>query len=537
MKYRIPSFIIVILLLLTLIQCAKKGMPEGGPEDMEPPRFLRASPENFTTHFDAEEIRIFFNEYVKLKNAQQQIIISPPMDPRPSILPLGSARKDVRIQIFDTLQENTTYLVNFGKSITDNNEGNPLNYFKYVFSTGNYIDSLEVEGTVEDAYLKKPADFISIFLYEVDSTFSDSAVYKKTPRYVTYTLDSTNIFRLENLKAGTYQMLALLDKNDNYKFNPKNEKIGFIDHYITIPTDSTYKITIFEENLNFEVQRPRQFKGQQIVFGYEGVTALDSVQIELLTPKPAGFTSRIIKDSQTDSLYYWYQPKIETDSLSFEVTSPQSRDTLYTKITEMPTDSLKVSAEPSGSIDFEQDVVLKANTPLVSSDESKIKVLDKDSLPVPFSTELNLLANEFHISFKKTESNTYTLQALPGTVTDLFEDTNDTIIKQVKTRALSELGTLTFRLQNVKQFPIIAQLTDLNGKVQAEKYSEGETVLDFQNLKPGEFFMRLVFDRNKNGKWDTGDYLKKRQPEHIEYFPDTLEVRANWDQNEQFILE
>ncbi|MDT0643157.1 Ig-like domain-containing protein [Zunongwangia sp. F363] len=536
MKYRIPGFIIVILLLFTLIQCAKKGMPEGGPEDEEPPRFIRANPENYTTNFDAEEIRIFFNEYVKLKNPQQQIIISPPMDPRPSILPLGAARRDVRIQISDTLEENTTYTVNFGKSITDNNEGNPLNYFKYVFSTGDYIDSLEVGGTVEDAYLKKPADFISIFLYEVDSTFSDSAVYKKTPRYVTYTLDSTNIFNLENLKAGTYQMLAVLDKNDNYLFNPKNEKIGFIGHHITIPTDSTYEITIFEENLPFEIQRPKQLNGQQILFGYEGVTDLDSVQIELLTQKPFGFQSRIIKDPKTDSLYYWYEPKIETDSLAFEIISPASRDTLFTKIADKPKDSLNVTTEPSGSIAFEQDFIFKANTPLVASDESKITVLDKDSAAVPFSTELRLLENELHISFNKTESNKYIVQALPGTVTDLFEATNDTIIQQVTTKALSEFGTLTFTLQNLREFPIIVQLTNLKGEVQREQYSEEKSVIDFENLNPGEFFMRLVFDRNQNRKWDTGNYLEKRQPERIEYFPDTLEVRANWDQNEQFIL-
>ncbi|MDT0677732.1 Ig-like domain-containing protein [Autumnicola musiva] len=538
MKYRIPSFIIVILLLCTLVQCAKKGMPEGGPEDEEPPRFIRANPENFTTNFDEEEIRIFFNEYVKLENPQQQIIISPPMDPRPSILPLGSARKDVRIEIFDTLEENTTYTINFGKSITDNNEGNPLHYFKYVFSTGDYIDSLEVGGTVEDAYLKKPADFISIFLYEVDSTFSDSVVYKKTPRYVTYTLDSTNIFNLENLKAGTYQMLAVQDNNDNYLFNPAKEKIGFIENHITIPTDSTYQITIFQEKLDFEIQRPKQLKGQQILFGYEGSANLDSIRIEPLTPQPFGFESRIVKDRKTDSLYYWYKPNIETDSLVFEVISPGGRrDTLITRITEMERDSLKVTAEPSGNINFEQNVVLKANTPLISSDESRITVLDKDSAAVSFSTDLRLLENELHISFNKTESNKYVVQALPGTVTDMFEATNDTITQRISTKALSDFGNLTFRLQNVEEYPVIAQLTNLKGEVMAEIYSEGENVVEFKNLNPGEFFMRLVFDRNDNKKWDTGDYLEKRQPERIEYFPDTLEVRANWDQNEQFILE
>ncbi|MDT0646852.1 Ig-like domain-containing protein [Zunongwangia sp. F260] len=537
MRNRIPGFLIVIVLLLTLVQCAKKGMPEGGPRDEEPPEFIRANPENYTTNFSKEEIRIFFDEYVKLKNPQQQVIISPPMSPRPSILPLGTARRDVQIEIFDTLQENTTYTINFGKSIIDNNESNPLNYFKYVFSTGDYIDSLEVGGTVEDAYLKKPADFISVFLYEVDSTFSDSVVYQQTPRYVTYTRDSTNIFQLENLKAGTYQMIAIMDENDNYLFNPRNEKIGFVEDFITIPTDSTYEITLFQEELEFEIQRPKQLKGQQILFGYEGVTDLDSVSIELLNPKPEGFTSRIVQDRETDSLYYWYRPTLETDSLTFEVFSPERRDTLVARITEMERDSLNVSVTPNGNIGFDQEVFLRANTPLVESNDSLISIMNQDSIFIPFSTELRLLENELRISFEKEESSQYSIQVLPGTVVDMFEATNDTLTQRVSTKSLSEYGTLTFRLQNVQQFPVIAQLTNLKGEVQVEKYSEGENVIDFGNLEPGLFFMRLVFDSNKNHKWDTGNYLKKRQPERIEYFSDTLEVRANWDQPYSFRLE
>ncbi|MDT0690769.1 Ig-like domain-containing protein [Salegentibacter sp. F188] len=537
MRNRIPGYLIVIILLLTLVQCAKKGMPEGGPKDEEPPEFIRANPENYTTNFNKKEIRIFFDEYVKLKNPQQQIIISPPMDPRPSILPLGSARRDVQIEIFDTLEENTTYAINFGKSIIDNNESNPLNYFKYVFSTGDYIDSLEVGGTVEDAYLKNPEDFISVFLYEVDSTYSDSVVYQKTPRYVTYTLDSTNIFQLENLKAGTYQMVAITDNNDNYLFNPKSEKIGFIDNYVTIPTDSTYEMTLFKEELEFEIQRPKQLKGQQILFGYEGVTALDSVRIELLNPKPDNFTSRIVKDRKTDSLYYWYEPQLETDSLYFEVISPRSRDTLIARISEMARDSLTVSATPSGNIAFDQEVILRANTPLVESNDSLISVVNQDSIFIPFSTELSLIENELRISFEKEESSQYSIRALPGTVVDMFEATNDTLTQRVTTKAFSEFGNITFRLQNVEQYPIIVQITDLKGVPIAEKYSTGESVISFSNVNPGNYFMRIIYDRNENSKWDTGNYLKKLKPEKIEYFPDTLTIRANWDMDELFILE
>ncbi|MGA9588777.1 MAG: hypothetical protein WBV11_02995, partial [Salegentibacter sp.] len=334
-----------------------------------------------------------------------------------------------------------------------------------------------------------------------------------------------------------YQMLAILDKNNNYLYNPKREKIAFLDHYINIPTDSTYTLRLFKENLQFQPNRPKQYKGQQIIFGYEGSTHLDSVHINLLNDKPSGFASRIVKDPEKDTLYYWYAPKLETDSLSFEVASPAGIDTLYTKIGEVDRDSLKVSVEPSSNLGFNENVVLKATTPMVSYDENYFSLLDQDSAAVPFTTEFNPLENELLIKFDKTESNKYQFQALPGAVTDLFAATNDTISKQFRTAALADYGNIVLRLQNVQNYPIIAQLTNLKGEVQAEKYSTGDNTFEFKNLKPGKFFIRIIFDRNGNGKWDTGDYLQKRQPEKIEYFPDTLDVRANWDINQSFILK
>lgn len=537
MLKRIPNFLLVIFLALGLVQCAKKGMPEGGPEDEEPPKFVRATPENFNTNFNREEIRIYFNEYIKLNKPQEQIIISPPMDPKPTILPLGSARKDIRIEIFDTLQENTTYTINFGKSIVDNNEGNELPYFKYVFSTGDYLDSLSVQGTVGDASLKELAEPVSIFLYEIDSTYSDSIVYKENPRYVTYSKDSIFTFELENLKAGTYRMIAIQDKNANYKFNPQSEKIGFIEEPISLPKDTSYHITLFKEKLDFSVGRPKLLKGNQILFGYEGVADLDSLEINLLNAKPEGFRSRIVKDPKTDTLYYWYNQKPESDSLSFEIVSPEKRDTLFTKLSELERDSLKVTAEPSGNIEFNEIFKFRANTPLVESNADLIRILDKDSAEVNFTAELLLIKNELQLQFEKEENNKYQIQALPGALTDLFGKSNDTINQQISTKPYSEYGSVILRLQNVNSFPIIAQLTNLEGEVQAERFSENETNFNFRFLNPAKYLVRVIIDDNGNQKWDTGNYLEKRPPERILYHSDTLEVRSNWDLNESFILD
>ncbi|MUP44807.1 hypothetical protein E0K83_03490 [Gramella sp. BOM4] len=534
MARKIPGYILVLISLFTLVQCAKRGMPEGGPIDEEPPKFIKANPENYTTNFDKKEIRIFFDEYIKLDKPQQQIIISPPMDPKPNIMPLGLARKDIKIEIQDTLEENTTYAINFGRSIVDNNEANPYDYFKYVFSTGNYIDSLIVTGSVKDASLKEPKGAVSIMLYEVDSSYTDSIVYKETPRYITYSQDSTFTFSLENLKEGDYKMVGLLDKNSNYLYNPKSEKIGFIERTISLPTDSVFQITVFKEELDFKPSRPAFLRGHKILFGYEGSPDLDSLSINLLNPTPEGYISRVVKDAEKDSLYYWYNIRPESDSLSFEVVTPKTRDTLLARLSNLDRDSLKVTTE-NGSLT--EDFKFKANTPILEYNEELVSIMDQDSAQVNFSADFDPLKNELVLKFEKTPANNYQISALPGAITDLFMATNDTIVQNMRTKALRDYGTVILNFQELDNFPVIVQLTDTRGKVLAEQYSENARNFTFRYLNPGNYLVKVIFDTNENRQWDTGNYLKKIQPEVIKYFSDTLEVRANWDTNQIIDLD
>jgi hypothetical protein len=199
----------VVFCILLMWSCANRGRPSGGPLDLDPPVIEKVVPANYSTNFNADEIRIYFDEYVKIKDLQKQLIISPPLDNQPVVMPLGGASKYISIKIKDTLKPNTTYAFNFGESIVDNNEENPYPYYRYVFSTGNVIDSLSVQGYIEDALLKEPDAFVSVMLYEVDSMYSDSVVYKEKPRYITNTLDSLTSFKIENIKEGTYKLIAL----------------------------------------------------------------------------------------------------------------------------------------------------------------------------------------------------------------------------------------------------------------------------------------------------------------------------------------
>ena len=203
------KYLLALLFIIAIASCANRGMPDGGLKDEDPPVITRSVPENFSTNFKSKEVRIYFDEYVKLKDLRKQLIVSPPMDPEPIITPMGAASKYITIKLPDTLLANTTYAINFGNSIVDNNEENPYPYYRYVFSTGSYIDSLTVTGSVKDAEKRITDKFISVMLYEVDSTYTDSVIYKQKPRYITNTLDSATTFKIEKIKAGTYKMVAL----------------------------------------------------------------------------------------------------------------------------------------------------------------------------------------------------------------------------------------------------------------------------------------------------------------------------------------
>lgn len=518
---------------MSIASCANRGSPDGGPKDEEPPKIIRSEPENYTTNFKGNEIRIYFDEYVKIKDLQKQLIISPPMDTDPTVTPLGNAAKYIKIVINDTLEENTTYAFNFGRSIIDNNESNPYDYYRYVFSTGDYIDSLSVTGTIRDAYNRKPDNFVSVMLYEMDSTYTDSLVFKKKPKYITNTLDSLKVFSIDNIREGRYRMIALKEDNPNFTYQQKLDKIGFYEGVVNVPTDSIYTITLFKEVLDFDIERPRQEAGQKIAFGYEG--NVEHLEIEMLGDLPSDFESRLTKDVKTDTLYFWHKPKMELDSVLFKVTNKTFNDTLVHKFRDLENDSLIIKAEPSGNLDFGKDFAISGTVPFVSIDESRIQILDKDSLNIEFKTRLDSLNNTYIFDFEKTEAQTYRMQLLPETLMDFFGNSNDTLNFSIRTKQLSDYGNIRLTLQNA-QYPMIVQLVDDRSVIKYEKIITENKPIDFFNLLPGVYYMRAIYDVNGNGTWDTGNYLNKTQPERIVYRDGPIDIRANFDNIEEFIL-
>jgi uncharacterized protein (DUF2141 family) len=526
---------ISLFLLLILIGCAKRGSITGGMKDTIAPVLKMSFPKNFNTNFKGNEIKLVFDENIKLKNLNKQLIISPPMKYEPLILPT-TASKFITIKIKDTLQPNTTYSFNFGQSIADNNEGNPLNQFKYVFSTGDYIDSLSLGGTVKDAYDKEVESFISVLLYEVNDTFKDSVVYNQNPRYITNTLDSLKTFRLENLKAGKYLLVAMKDYNNNNKFNPKKDKIGFSKQFITVPNDTVYELTLFREVPAFKTYKPSQASGNRLLIGYEGKIGQANFRPKITLKKNNEIIPSIVTQlPKKDSLQIWYRP-IKTDSLALSVAKDKYNANFSFKIKDQKKDTLNITAIQNGVLNLRDRFTLETATPLVNFDNSKIKLVKNGAISIPFTTEYDEFNQKLYFDFKKDPAEKYTISILPGALTDFFEKSNDSLTYKINTKSTADYGNLSVSLQNVKQFPVIVELTNTKGEILATEYTEKNTTVDFNLIEPALYSLRAIYDENKNKEWDSGNYLEKRQAEEVIYYSKEIDVRANWDVNQAFDL-
>jgi hypothetical protein len=532
--YRLLYIPIVFLFLLSLTECAKKGNPSGGIRDSIAPVIIRSVPENFTTRFENNEIRITFDEFIKLKNVSKELIISPPLKYAPIITPL-SVSKVLKIKIVDTLKENTTYSFNFGNSIIDNNEGNIFPNYKYVFSTGSFIDSLSLKGSAIDALLPETQFPTTVVLYQVDEAYKDSLVFLEKPTYITTTIDETNSFELSNLKEGTYQLIALKEETRNYTFQPKTDKIGFYKDLITLPTDSVFELRLFKEIPDFKATRPKLESKNRISFGYTGKA--DEYEVQLITPMEEDFEYQIIKEPGKDTLNFWFKPQVTKDSLVFVTKNKQEIDTATVRFRKLFTDSLRVTPINNRFISVMDTLKLKANTPLVLIDSEKITVVNKDTLAIAFHAQINTKENTAEIIFDKQEEQNYNILLKEGAIKDYFGNQTDSIVLGQLVKPNSEFASLSLALGNTNKFPLLIELITEKFTVVKSAYIIENIPVVFEHIKPGNYFIRLIFDENKNKAWDPGHFLKKIAPEKVVYYPTKIELRANWSWSETFTLK
>jgi len=531
------NLIYFLISILLIIGCAKRGSPTGGPKDSIPPVLVNANPKLNSTNFNEEEIRLTFDEWIKLDKVQDQLIISPPIDNSSyEIKPLSGVTKKVFIRFIDSLNSETTYTINFGNSIKDNNENNTLTFFNYTFSTGETLDSLYVKGLISDAFDREPSNYVSLQLYRIDSILEDSIVFKNKPTYISNTLDSAS-YKFQNVKEGKYLIIALKDLNNNYLFDPFFEKIGFIDSLITLPKDSIIDFKLFKEETELVWDRPHFINSEKIGFGYYGKLDIDKIELNSKIPDSVSYT--FLKEKETDTLNLWLS-RNSFDSLNFNLIEKDTiklttikfdrkRDTLI--------DSLRISSKTSNILHLKESFKLSYNIPIYKIVDSLINIRNIDSLLISFKTRINKDEEELDIIFEVSPSDEYNINLYPNAIVDIRGNVNDTLNYKVITQTLEDYGNIYLDVVRNNDSKFILHLIDNNGDIIREYINISQnSTYSFDLIRPGKYSFRLIEDLNENSKWDTGDYLKKIQPEPVYYYKDEIEVRANWDLNETFNL-
>jgi uncharacterized protein (DUF2141 family) len=527
-------YFFLVLVIFTVFSCARRGRPEGGPKDFDKPIMVKADPDFKSLRFEEDQIKIYFDEYVKLKDVNSQLIISPPLKNVPVISPLGSPSKKITIKLNDTLQENTTYTFNFAQSIIDNTEGNILDNFKYIFSTGDFIDSLKVKGKIKDAFDLEMLENPTIMLYPVNENYTDSVIYNEKPTYVGSTIDSLN-WEITNIKAGTYRLIALNDARKNYLFNPKEDRIGFYPELITIPGDSIFDLTLFKEVLPFKlVSRPKDVSKGHVIIGFEGDSR--DVDIRVLSPVTKDFKSFYSKDRKTDTLNYWFN-NFELDSMMLEVRKDELIDTLKVNLNEEEIDSLRLELSSYGMLHLRDTLKLGSTVPMMKVDTSKFHFMDKDSVKVSLRLELSENKDRIDFHFDKEPMQSYKLFIEPGAIEDILGIQNDTIKATIKTGKISDYSSIFLTLRNIERFPVIIELINDKGDIVAKKFATEPKEFEFKNLRPSRFMIRIIYDDNGNRKWDTGNFLLNIQAEEVYYVKTVLEAKANWEVEESITLK
>lgn len=508
------------------LQCAQIYNPTGGYKDINPPILdttkNNAIPPNYCTNFTSKEISLFFNEFVQLDNPAKNIIITPPLKQSPQYRLRG---KKLIVSFNESLLENTTYTVNFGNAIKDITEGNYLKNFSYIFSTGSFIDSMSIQGSVFNAFTKGPAENATIMLYNDDS---DSVIIKAKPLYFTKS-SITGAFKLSFLKEGVYRIIALTDANNNYKYD-RDENIGFLDSLITIgPADTNdIRLLVSPSQESKQMVLSKSFINEKILIAMSQPS--DSL---ILKSEKFGLISNdnIFYNESRDTISCWLDSTNRgLNSLSIIIADNGNHyiDTFKINKVERKTSQIVplIRLTNLKQLYAHSAIEITSSTPISLIDKSKI-ILTSENDTIPFSME-QIDKRKVHITAKWKAGNSYSFSSLPGAFIDLYSKSSDSITTPIKIKEINDAGQLLLHLtlpQNQYIFQLIKNTTVINDSV-FEGASFNHT---YKFLEQGNYFVRLIFDDNKNGVWDSGDYWKKIQPERVENYESPINIRPGWD--------
>lgn len=576
------------LVSVLLWSCAKEGYPSGGPKDVTPPKVLSTAPQNGTLNFDVREFYIATDEYVQVKDAENNILVSPPMKKKPEYAPKG---RGLLVKIKDTLRENTTYLFQFKGGIVDFNEGNPLESFEYVFSTGTEIDSMTLRGRVLDAFTLKPSqEAVTLVAWPesqlADSVLADSVVAKERPMYMTRT-DKEGFFVMNHLRPGRYQLLALADGDKNLMLST-DEPVAFLDslavaHHMpavkdtaakdstmadtaayaadTVPADTTavageaVQLRLLMSQLKVERQRVTKSeltgKGKALIVAAVPLRNYSLAPLDSLDTLPL----YIHQNRKGDTLEVW-TARADCDSVAWLLRDTVLCDTLNLKFRTksqpqlgakgLPTVSMKsrvASAHP-----YYDTLRIAFVTPVASLcdsvADSAVEVFNlTDStrsfcglkLTDPCSPSGYLGGM---IDFKGKAGEKYRFTVRKGVVKDIYGKVNaDSLLVTTQYDKAESYGNIYLTLQCDTAGRMLLELIDEKGATVRQHRVEQPGRYAFEHLKGGKYGLRLVEDLDADGQWTPGDYWQHRQPEPVHYYEKTLELRENWDMEERWEAE
>lgn len=517
MSIKSPAVGLFISGLLCLISCASPKAPTGGVKDTMPPVIIEAeSTPNKQINFHSKEIIIVFDEWVTMKDIHTQLVVSPLMPHNPDIRQKG---KGIIIKLPDSLMAETTYTINFGNAIADLNEGNVLENYAFVFSTGNVLDSIKLSGTVTNAVTLKPADGVWVMLYPVGE---DSAVYKRKPEYLAKT-NKDGKWTISNVREDSFNVVSLKDDNSNFLYDQEGDLFGWRDSilYTSQPVMTLSNIQVF----------PRENRNtiKEIINVAPGWL---KVVIDAPYPKPVPDFLPAIDSSFTmwdgDTLHVWYTPaKNYAGYAVLKSDSTQIRLNQTPSLLNQPARIRTIS----GRLKPGEEATFISLLPLSNIDTALI-LLTHDSLGIiQYKAERDVHdARKFGITAQWNEHTRYTITFLPGAVIDFWGRMNDTIRQSLVVTGADQFGDLTMTIDgmdSVKQYIILLKEGEqIKDTFVIQKQNTAQIAK--KGLSPGNYSLEMIEDINENGVWDTGDYEKRRQPERKMMFkPDNL--RAGWE--------
>ena len=593
----LPFYLLVFLLL---VSCAKMGQPDGGWFDETPPKVIGASPADGAVNVNQKKINIYFDEFIKLDNPSEKVVVSPPQLEQPEIK--GAGRR-IQISLVDSLKANTTYTIDFSDAISDNNEGNPMGNYTYSFSTGAAIDTMEVSGHVLESENLEPVKGILVGLY---ADHADSAFRTKPMLRVSRT-DSRGRFVIKGVAPGSYRIYALQDQDGDYKFSQKSEKIAF-SHDIIVPSckpdvrqDTTWVDSLhiksidqvdyihflpdnivlraFTEPLTdrFFLKAERQKANSFTLFFSYGDSILPQIKGLNFDAENAFLVEA---SEKKDTITYWLKDTalVNQDTLLMDITYRMTDSTgvlvnktdsaqeilskepyakrmknmekelaAWTKKQEKkkkkgePYDSvmevkpLDVQLSVSSQFDPDQNVIFSFPTPLAKVDTAAIHLYAKhDTLWYRAPMEFLPLENrKYELRGEWRPDIEYSLEVDSAAFEDIYGLASKPIKQGFKVNSLDTYGTLLVNITSLHDLPLIVQLLDAQDKVVKETKTVNG-VAEFYYLKPQKYYMRLIVDRNNNGKWDTGNYDSDLQAEEVYYYPEAIECKAKWDLTESW---